>query len=400
MATATLTKYVCADCGETKELSRLPRRWKRLHDDVYCHRCWSDRFILRAITVPVAGPVDLTWEELRPTLRETFSQMTQLSNWACREMLKADVVRLPHMEKLPPMEIPYLYQEARAAFPGIHTGVLSSALTAVQRKYMAFRYEVIWTCSRSAPSFRYPQPYPVRAADWSLSTDENNSLIVSIPLAGRRIRLRLRGGADFRRQRLALLKLLEGKAVKSELALYERKANASDHRPGGKSRDSGGSRARTRLMCKICLWLPKEGRNRGRSGTMTARTDKESLLVAFDSKAERIWICNFDHIRRWVAEHRRKLQRLSEDQKAEQRPVATFQSRREAICRKFNRRMDSACHMAAAQLVNFADRRGYAEIKLDCRDAGFCQSFPYHKLEQLIIDKANAKGINVVIEGG
>ena len=108
-----------------------------------------------------------------------------------------------------------------------------------------------------------------------------------------------------------------------------------------------------------------------------------------------MWIHNADHIRRWVGEYYRKLNRWADDQKAEQRPVASFTSRREAAVKKQQDRMDSATHEAAAQLVNFARRRKFAAIKYDDAEKGFAGKFPWDRLKRLIAEKADAAGIVV-----
>ena len=385
--------FVCSGCEKTKQSSRLPRNWKRLGEEVFCPQCWKERYCLRAITVPVAGPVDCSWDELREKLKESFSATTCLANWAIRELAKADVVRTPDMEKLPPRNPVYLYPGARQVVPQLPSSSVIAVLHAVEGKYAAERYEVIWLCSRSLPSFRYPVPYPVHNNSWSLEQDENGSLIVSVPLVGGRVKLRLRGGRQFYRQRVALLKCLQGRAVKGELSLYLKRVASNSHRPGVETRDSGGQKVHNRLMCKMCLWLPKEGKVVAPEGTIYVRTGEDCLLYAINEKRERIWYLNYDHVRRWVAEHSAVLLRLSQDQKYEERPVASFQSRREWLSEKYRRRMDAACHMASSALVNYAVRNRFAQLLYNDSVRSFCPAFPYFKLKQYISQKCDAAGI-------
>ena len=99
---------ICHTEGKTKT-NRLPRGWKRKGKEPCCDKCWRQRYILRAITFPVVGPVDREWHELRETLSTVWSQSTGLSNWLLTEMYSRDARREPGMEKLPPMTDIYLY---------------------------------------------------------------------------------------------------------------------------------------------------------------------------------------------------------------------------------------------------------------------------------------------------
>jgi hypothetical protein len=171
----------------------------------------------------------------------------------------------------------------------------------------------------------------------------------------------LRKGREYRRQLTAFAQIVAGVAVISEMALYRQRANAADHRNGVTDRDSGGQKANYRVMCKMVAWLPREPARKS-EGVLLARTDKESLLIVLNAKDEKLWVLNGDQVRRWEAEHRRKLNRWSNDQKRENTPPK-FQARREADSTRYRRRIDSACHEAAAQLVNYAARKHFGIIR-------------------------------------
>jgi len=383
----------CADCHKTTQAKRLPPGWHRDHaGQAVCAKCWNARYILRAVTIPVVGPVDGTWEELRKALKTCFSGATRLSNWAVTELAKADVVRTPDMDALPKPNIPYLYPGAREIAPEVDSGSVVAILHAVQGRWMRRRYNVVWLGKESLPNYRYPTPYPVRSQDWRAIQGNDGEALVGVRLAGRRWTLRLRGGQQFRRQLQSHRLLCQGAAVAAELSLYEQRANGGDHRNGTQGRDSGGQRKYSRLMCKMVLWLPRSPQ-RDLSGTLYARTDTDSLLIALNAKEERVWIHHADHLRRWTAEHTRRLNRWSDDQKAEQRPTASYQSRREATVRKYRRRLDSVCHEAAAQLVSYARRRRFAVLRYDDSEQAYCCRFPWEKLRRLIAEKADAAGI-------
>jgi hypothetical protein len=121
----------CVYCTKQSDAKRLPPGWHRdPADSPVCSSCWNERYLLRAVTIPVAGPVDGTWEELRESLRTAWQAATRLSNWAIRELAKADIVRTPEMKKLPRMAAVYLYPGAREVWLPVDGDVNRKGLAA------------------------------------------------------------------------------------------------------------------------------------------------------------------------------------------------------------------------------------------------------------------------------
>ena len=86
----------CTYCSATgKHPTRLPRGWKRGGDNPVCAKCWGQRYILRAVTIPIVGPVDGTWKELREDLRDAWADATALNNWLTTEYYVRDVTQRP-----------------------------------------------------------------------------------------------------------------------------------------------------------------------------------------------------------------------------------------------------------------------------------------------------------------
>ncbi len=133
-------------------------------------------------------------------------------------------------------------------------------------------------------------------------------------------------------------------------------------------------------MAKLVAWFPRPVETGAKSSTLVVETEKRSLLVAYNSKDERLWVYNADQIPRWAAEHKRELQRWAQDHKAEARPVPPFAQRRENAAQKYRARVDSACHQIAAYLAGYARRRGFSSVTYDDHERGFCPEFPYAKL--------------------
>jgi len=380
-------EYVCAGCGKTTQAKRLPPGWHRLPSgDVMCATCWKDRYVLRAVTIPVAGPTDCEWSELRDWLKAAWRATVRLSNWAITQLAKADVVRTPEMEKLPKAPAVYLYPEARKLCPELEPSTVCAVLHAVEGRWRKRRYNVIWLGNESVPNFRYDRAVlPIRAKDWRALRDEQGRPVVRIRLAGRQVHLRLRGGHDYRRQLAAFEKLLAGEALRAEVALYEQKGSSGDHRPGiGKV---------GRLLCKMCLWLPRDGQPDGSRGLLFVMPGEDCLLQAVNAKQNKLWTINADHVARWQREHQRRLRRLSEDAKMEVR--GKLRSRFKSLAEKYRRRMDTAAHQLSAQVVGYAKRNGFAGIVwLDTEPRR--NGFPWHTFVTQLQHKAHGQGLSFI----
>lgn len=372
-AVPVLPGWKCSDCGlmRSKPAKRMPMGWKRQAEDLYCPDCWRKRYILRAVTMAVAAPDEgATWENLRAALHSVWRLTTQASNWILTELYARDV-RRGDEEKMPPMTASYLYPEIRARFPLMPSQACAALEKAVTAKYRAKRYEVIWTCGAALPTHRYPTPYPVPNQAWSVVMEEEQP-VVSFPVSGDRIRLRLRGGARYRRQLAAVRQIVAGKAEKGQMDIYSQ----------GKD-----------ILVKMVAWLPRETSVHADDSVLLVRTSAESLIAALNVKDAVLWTYNGDQIRRWSAEHRKKVHRWSEDSKAEHRPVPPFAERRKQAAAKFHDRMAAACHQIAAMTVNYAVRRKFAAVRYDDRIHDFCPDFTWFALADKIAEKCDAAGI-------
>jgi len=392
-----MTVMRCGVCGDSKKMKsdRVPMGWKRdatNREKLTCSACWKQGHVLRAITFPVAGPVGATWDEFRPALNDAWQHATALSNWGVQALMASDVTRMPDMEKLPKMPDIQLYALCKGQFPGWSQSA-ACILRAITQKYRASRFERIWLGQAALPNMRYPQPFPMHNAAWKARYDEGGRPLVLVKLPSGPFTLRLRGGNQFRRQLTAFRQIVEGQAVQGELALYRQRANAGDHRGGGKGRDSGGRQFATRVMCKMVAWLPRTPTREG-TGTLLVTTAPDAMVVALNAKDEKLFSIHGDHIRRWTITHQSQLQRWSDDSKMEvRRGSVPFASRREAACGKFNRRMDTAVKEIAAQVVNYAARRRFAEVRWIGGDSGFVGSFRWHALIERMRTKCNEFGI-------
>ena len=231
----------CLQCGEKKSVNptstgqpRTPRGWKKKDKALYCGKCWRKNYMLRAVTIPVVGPIDAEWAELRESLKTAWAQSTAVCNWFNDQFYQRDFVRTPDMEKTPKFEIGSLYQDAKERFPldEYDSGLLASIENSQRQKYMRKRYEVKWLGKASNRSERYPQPYPIR---WPGCKAEmiDESPVVTCTISRKRYKLRLRGGSEFRRQLYSFKQIVSGEAVPGEMVLYRAKDKGS-HRAGTK----------------------------------------------------------------------------------------------------------------------------------------------------------------------
>src|ERR1700741_4230594 len=119
-ALESLTDLTCGACGLTRDRPvtrtgsrRIPAGWKRLQEQFWCPACLRERFVLRAIALPVSGPVDATWAELREALHTAFAETTRCANWLVTELYARDARREPGDARLRAMPRVYLYPDAR-----------------------------------------------------------------------------------------------------------------------------------------------------------------------------------------------------------------------------------------------------------------------------------------------
>jgi hypothetical protein len=298
------------------------------------------------------------------------------------------------MAKLPPMPKVYLYPEARQLFPELPAQTLASMENAIKSKYRSTRYKLLWTNEVSLPNYRYPSPFIVPSRGWASLYGPDNNPLVHFRLAGERWTLRLRGGHQYRRPLKSFGQIVSGLAVPGELAIYRQRENGSDHRNGVKDRDSGGQHAHYRIMCKMAAWLPRDVEPRPREGVLFVTQADDALLVALNAKNERLWTINADHVRRWIAENRRRNNRRSEDRKMEVRGSGHMDSSGERHSIKYRRRMKSACDQFAAQVVNYAKRWKFAAVRAVASGSGYAPDFTWCALWQAIEQRCNQHGID------
>jgi hypothetical protein len=148
-------------------------------------------------------------------------------------------------------------------------------------------------------------------------------------------------------------------------------------------------------MCKLVAWLPRTGAVAG-ARTLQLRTAKDHLWIA-EVEGREPWILNADHVRRWQTEHRRYLNRISDDTKYEKRwpkrMRANIKEARARRCDKNHRRLQSFMQQTVASLAGYAQRQKVGEVIYDDGEAGYMESFPWFQLRERLKTKLDEVGI-------
>ncbi len=139
----------------------------------WCPACKRQRFALRAIALPVSGPADATWPELRAALHTAFGETTRCANWLATQFYARDRHREPGDVKLAAMPRVYLYPEARRLFPALASQTLASLERQVLARYRATRLALVWRHAAALPTYRYPAPLPLPARMWALDCQDD-----------------------------------------------------------------------------------------------------------------------------------------------------------------------------------------------------------------------------------
>jgi hypothetical protein len=406
---AEVVQVACNKCGARKKTKLTaagqPRimsqwGWKRQGEAVLCRDCWRQTKRLTAVILPIR-PVDPEdWPELREVLRQTWNETTALANWAIHQLALADVQPTAADTELAKAKMPYLYGLAKESYPRWcwWTGQYQAAnviLNQAQRRYLRDRLKVLWLRQQALATYRHGVPFPLDADAWSLERDEGGAYLFSCGLGGKKRTFVL---ATAKRGRLkgVLKQIVSGQAVQVEAALYERRATLGDHRA---VRETGEPIRRKRLYAKLVCWLPRSQSATEcvqRDLTLFVRTDRDSFWVALREGAEQPWILNADHVRGWVKEHMRRLNRMAEDMKYEKRWPAQKRLQiaqyREELVQRHRRRVDTWIHQATAALVGYAARQRVKEVVYSENET-YVNPFPWHKLRTVLEQKLDAVGI-------
>lgn len=382
---AAPTMYTCETCGSIKTGKKtrtgsfgIPMKWKSKDGSVFCNACWKVSYRLRAVTLPVAEPVGMTWDETRKHLQNVWRQSTQLANACVLTLMKAEPF-CKYGDKLAPKPKVYLYPLRASMGLSINSSSAGCVTQAVQKKYNEQRFDLLVKGCIAPPVYRYPYPYPVHNSSWKLREHEG-SFYVALPLDGIRVEFRLKSGGRHR-QISAMQSLIRGDAKQGELAIYARRVQND-----------------VTTFIKMVMYLPNNVRKSERKNVMTVRSDEKRLVVATLEGREIPINFNEDNLRSHIIGHGIAIKRMAEDYKRNRRfggDKRLYGQNVKAMCDRQHSRLQNAVHEISATLTKHAEKENVQTVVWSAEDKGYCR-FPWFALKKTLTDKLSAVGIGLV----
>lgn len=366
-----------------KGTPKLPRGWKRIAGKTYCPEAYKDRFVVRALKVPVMWPENKEDRDaLANAIRKGQRELREIANHTLSALYTHDLQTSQFDEegKLSKFEIPYLYPILRERLPSVTPDLVVLMTNRVTLTYLKDRWDVR-VGRKSLPNYRQ-LPLFIRASEnnkWAI-VDGKPKFTVTL-IKGYRTTLTInqtsRAGANEKRRRNhnrnwhALVKTIEEGMPIGECQLTIDK--------------------RGNIMLTAIVTIPKQLRER--DGTLHIKTDKDSLLLAFNDKDHKLWDYHRDDLIRRQAAHKARLQRWSDDSKYEDRPNPAFSNRRSCAVRKHRNWLNTVVEQASARVANYANRRGIKKV-IFTEGEKLTDQFDWHKLKTRIEQKCDAYGID------
>lgn len=335
---------------------------------------------VRSICFPVKWPCDEEDKDsLRKVVTDCFKAATTISQETIRQILIQDsYVRQPGDVKLPKSPKVYTYQKGDERY-ATWASTVAAIKHDIESRWRKLRYDVLWTNKMGIPSYRYPQPFPFGSKNWHI-VDSQDRLRINLKLMGfkEEIPVECKLGPGQHRNLSAARKMHNGEYKRGTATLYENRSGE--------------------LMLKLACYIPdKQERTTG--GALRVFSCADSFLVAENDTANKLWVLNAIHVRQWIVKHDIAMKRFREDLKADRRlrtgKRKGLMTQSQAAQRKMRNRLDSFVHESSCQLVEYAYKRGFAEIALDLSDKSYFDHFPWYQLETQIASKAKHKGLRV-----
>ncbi len=412
MKCASCQKQTNQAAGSTPS-NKLPKgwHWEPGTNNPACPACWNAKWVMRAITVPLAGPIDFNDSgPFRDAIKEAWWDSTRLANWAVTQLLKAEPGTTASSHTLGAMSKVYLYglfvkEYADYSRWNGATAVARQILHWVEAQYRARRKEVHWLRCASAQTFKFPAPYMMDKNTWSMSWPDDQMPIFSVPIGGRRWELAARRDKTIHYQFARLRQIASGQAIATTLSLRGQLIHGDNGRGCLSLRaPTSGERREFRIMAKISAWIPKvqAGMTSGLAGELLVSTMPGSLWCVEQDGHSPMWF-HGDQCRQWVVAHRSYLQRTADDTKHGVRidpaRLRILNADREVRCDKHGRRVNTFIDQVTAELADICGRRHVVRViyRDDCRDwlpdgETGRSGFPWFSLRDKLARKITDKG--------
>lgn len=392
---------LCIACQQTQATkvtaaghARLPRRWRREAAGPLCPSCVSARYLPGSLTVPIAGPVDGTWQAFGAACKAQWVLTTQAANWIVRELYVRDVRREATDTRLRAMPSAYLYPELMAAVPGIAPVNATALIQSVTRTYQRQRYQLLWTGQRQLAMYRYPTPAPINEQAWTLERTAGGAWLVRLRLGDAWWTVRLQAGRDMALHLRRLEQLRAGAAIRGAAQLRQHRSHTGDHRSG----TSGpAGRARVRVLLTIAGLFPRgvasgdparvlevhtagtdllRASVHGRGVVLTVPADDlRQRIAAYEVMRQRV-LSTLGVARRWVPAERESLRGTLEDRGVRHR-----------------RAMKTRLQQIAAAVVGCARDQGAGLVRYDDSDDTFQAPFPWQSIRLALERACDTRGL-------
>lgn len=426
----------CSLCSTEKEVkgkANLPRNWRQFHASCYCDACWKEKYRIVAVTLPVAEPIGCDWKELDGTLTHLFDISRKAANIAVTRLASLEVhfppflekvkakkkgeeeaeeerLALPNMTGAVPVPADLLqdkdpkdhklapstiaYRAIRKIFPDIDSQTVASLSNEVTAKYIRERFDC-WTRGiRSLSNYRR-MPYSIPKVNVSIRwlSEEQAKPLFTANLGGVKMTMRLSRSDGYKAHKKRIQSWIDDPALLAQCAIYRVENNGRPH--GSEKAPGGGNEYRSKLMVKIVGWVPKS-QPAERVNTITVSFPEDSFLKAVVGLKGKEWRYHNDQLGRLLIAHKKRTQRLSDDQKFERRrktcdrrPINDY---REVLCDKMKRRMDAFIHESTRHLANFARRQRASKVIINGDPK--CFSFPSFVWKEKLKYKLSDFGID------
>lgn len=395
-----IASFTCDKCKTSKpgkkakcDSSAPANGWKRVGEELLCGDCVSLYYFVTVASVRVSGLDGDTWKDFRESLDFAWGESTRIANWASSTLLSHETFS-GWGEKTPKKKLMDIYNickndEIRRGFPSACT---LKTIKRVEAVYNAKRIDIC-RGRASAPSFRFPQPFYIEPGKTTIVKDgERYKVHVTLPSksgVSRKWSLVLASGWRNRRTAATISSVVDGTASCREISIT----------------GQGGGKI---IMVRVACLIPKKDKPKA-EGTLLVRSTPDTFCEAISAASNRIWATHEDLMFRWIAEHRRRLQNIGDDRKAERRRHAAkrgLDRHVDTICDKHRNRIKSRIGQLASELCNWAKREDAGCILWDDwppaqsapNNTRFRQ-FPWHQFREALERKLESEGITLVRQG-
>ena len=345
--------------------------------------------VTRTILMPILKPLPpQTWPEFGADLRTAWKLAMHATNKMTAMLVATDLQQHADEGKLPAFPKVNTYRFGTQEAPHLPTGTVSQLDRYMRRRYTGKNSKgqrVRWAVhvGQQACPNSTRDVLPIRAQDWKYGLLPSGEAFVDVPILRvsdgvlKRYKLILKSGKEFARQYAIFKSMCDGTIKSRDIKIIQKSVGSTGAMPA----------------VVIAVDLPVR-ENRG-DGVITVRTASDTLLDVFaPQRTPPLWRYHAEHVRRWMAEHRRHAQAMANDAKFEPRQErGTLAPRRAVFSLKYNNRMNTMIDDVSRYVVNLVQRQHAATVEWDDAVRWPGGEVPYAALKAKIMQKCELEGI-------